>query len=313
MHLFLSTLVACSTATDTGPAPDTGDSGDTAEEIVPVWKQYPIQTNAALQGIYASGSGVYVVGKKYAWSGNGGEFTYMDIDVDDADITDLWGQGKDEDAVLAASTSLGTVAQYTGTGGWTTGTMGDTSELKGVGGDSPTNLYAVGWGRAWSYDGAAWTYEDIPDANAKLNDVYGVGAKAFAIGEEGYALVRSDGTWKESATGVEVALHGISGSGVNDVWAVGEGGTVLHFDGTTWTTEEDVPTTATLWAVFVPEEGVVYAVGSGGTALRRKGGAWESLPTGIVNGNALYAVHGVSASNVWASGATGMVIQYKDE
>lgn len=311
MVLALALLGCSSQATDTNPT-DTADSGDTAEEIVPVWEQFPIQTNAALQGIYASGAGVYVVGKKYAWLGSGGEFTYMDIDVDDAEITDLWGQGKDADAVLAASTSLGQVAQYTGTGGWTTGTMGDTAELKGIGGDSPSNLYAVGWGRAWSFDGATWTYEAIPDDNAKLNDVYGVGAKAFAIGEEGYAMIRSGGTWTESSTGTTAALNGISGSGVDDVWAVGKDGVVVHYDGSAWEVEANVPTTQTLWAVFVPEAGVVYAVGSGGTAIRKKNGAWETLPTGIVNGNALYAVHGVSASNVWASGATGMVIQYKE-
>lgn len=312
MHLFLIALTGCTTeATDSGTG-DTSDTGDTAEEIVPVWKQYPIQTNAALQGIYASGAGVYVVGKKYAWFGSGGDFTYMDIDVDDADITDLWGQGKDADAVLAASTSLGQVAQYTGTGGWATGTMGDTSELKGVGGDSPSALFAVGWGRAWSYDGAVWTYETLPDDNAKLNDVYGVGAKAFAIGEEGVAMIRSGGTWSLSDTGTTAALHGISGSGTDDVWAVGEGGTVVHYNGSEWKVEDDVPTTQTLWAVFVPEQGVIYAVGSGGTAIRKKDGDWEVLPTGIVNGNALYAVHGISATNVWASGATGMVIQYKE-
>jgi hypothetical protein len=28
--------------------------------------------------------------------------------------------------------------------------------------------------------------------------------------------------------------------------------------------------------------------------------------------NALYAVHGVSGSNVWASGNRGMVLQYKE-
>jgi hypothetical protein len=311
MVLLALTFGCTGTPVDSGTA-DTADTGDTAEMIdtTPVWQPYRIESSSTLNGIYASGSGVYIVGSDgFAWEGGTDGWSFMDIDVDGADITDLWGQGKNDDAILAASTSLGTVAQYTGTGGWTTGTMGDTSELKAVGGSGPDQLFAVGWGKAWSYDGASWTYEALPDQSARLNEVYADGAEAFAVGEGGECMRRNSGEWVGCDSGVTVSLNGIDGSSADDIWAVGDGGTVIHWDGSNWK-QEETPTTETLWAVFVPEPGVVVTVGSNGMALRYQNGEWERLYTGV--DNALYAVHGVSGSNVWASGNRGMVLQYKE-
>lgn len=307
--ILLLSLACTETPQETGSV----DTADTAEVVdtTPVWTQYRIESSSTLTGIYASGAGVFVGGSGgFAWEGGSEGWSFMDIDVDGADITSLWGQGKNEEAILAASTSLGTVAQYTGTGGWTTGTLGDTSELKAVGGSGASSLFAVGWGRAWSYDGSTWTYEELPDQSVRLNDVYADGTEAFAVGEGGECVRRKNGSWTGSNTGVTAALNSVDGSSANDVWAVGEHGTVVHWDGSAWSVEE-VPTTETLWAVFVPQEGLVVAVGSNGLALRQVGGAWERLYTGV--DNALYAVHGVSGSNLWASGNRGMVLQFKEE
>lgn len=309
MMLLPTLLLACTTA-DTG-GEDGIDTGDTAVVVdtTPVWTKYPIQTNSSLNGIYASGAGVYVVGSGgFAWYGGPDGFSFMDIDVDGQDLTDLWGQGQNESTILAASTNLGLVAQYT-SAGWSTGDLHDTNELKGVGGSGPDALFAVGWGRAYSYDGSTWTYETLPDQNAKLNDVYAEGAEAFAVGEDGTCVHRANGVWETCDTGTTATLEGISGSSASDVWAVGDAGTVVHWNGTKWKVEE-VPTTQKLWAVFVPEKGVVYAVGSAGTAVRLKNDEWKILYTGVENN--LYAVHGISAKNVWTSGNRGMVLQYKD-
>lgn len=302
--------LACTTGSDTQEDP--GDSGDSAVVIdtTPVWEQHRIESSSSMNGIYASGAGVYIVGSGgFAWYGGADGWDFMDISVNGQDLTDLWGQGQNESTVLAASTQSGLVAQYTPAGGWTTGDLADTNEIKGVGGSGPTQLFAVGWGRAYAYDGTSWTYEPLPDQNVKLNDVYAEGSEAFAIGEEGGCVHRASGSWSACDTGVTASLEGISGSSANDVWAVGDGGTVVHWNGTKWQVEE-VPTTQKLWAVYVPEKGSVYAVGSAGTAIRLKDGAWEILYTGVDNN--LYAVHGISAKNIWASGNRGMALQYRD-
>ena len=146
--LLALALFAC-TGNDDQQVDSSGDSAqeDTAPDpdTIPVWEQHRIETNSTIFGIYASGAGVYVVGSGgYAWlGGSDGDWTYMDIDVDDADLTDLWGQGQDADTILAASTTIGTVAQYAG-GTWNTGSLGDTSQLEAVGGSS-ASAPAVRW------------------------------------------------------------------------------------------------------------------------------------------------------------------------
>src|SRR5262249_14744882 len=63
------------------------------------------------------------------------------------------------------------------------------------------------------------------------------------------------------------ALLGLWGSSQNDIFAVGKGGTILHYDGSTWTTEPS-STTVDLRAVW-GASGEVFAVGAGGTILHR--------------------------------------------
>ncbi|MBM4367967.1 MAG: hypothetical protein FJ102_17270 [Deltaproteobacteria bacterium] len=311
---FALAILACTgnddEQTDSGGS-DTADSAEDAE-VIPVWEQHRIETSSTLYGVYASGAGVYVVGDGgYAWSGGADDdWAYMSIDVDDANLTDLWGQGQNDDTILAASTNDGKVAQYAG-GTWTTGSLDDTSALEAVGGSSSSALYAVGFGRAWYYDGATWTYEALP-GNERLNDVYAEGSSAIAVGDAGDCALRRDGAWSACDTGTELDLNGVAGTSADDVYAVGAAGLVLHWDGSSWR-DLEAPTsdTDTLWAVFVPEEGVAVVVGSNGLALKYANGDWESLPTGV--DNALYSIHGVSSSNFWAGGNRGMMLHYKSE
>lgn len=311
--LLLSLLAAC----DGGEKPE--DSGDTATgdtdtadtsepDVVPVWEEHRVETSSTLQGIYASGEGVYVVGTGgKAWVGGATDaWASMDPEVDENDLTDLWGSGAGTTLELVAPAKSGYVARFTG-GAWTVEDLG-TSNHEGIGGSGIEALFAVGWGGIYRFDGAAWTFEAPPN-NERLNDVYGVGEEAIAVGEEG-AIVRraAIGTWEAQDAGVSVNLNGVAGVSVDDVWAVGDEGTVVHWDGAAWTVV-DAGTTASLWAVFAPSATAVYVVGNNGTALRWDGAAFEELPTGVDNN--LYAIHGVSADNVWAVGNRGMAIQYK--
>ncbi len=311
--MFLALAIFACTGNDDEQTDSGGsDSGDSAEdtEVIPVWDQHRIETNSTLFGVYASGAGVYTVGTGgYAWLGGADQdWSFMTIDVDDADLTDLWGQGQDTETILAASTNDGKVAQYAG-GAWTTGSLDDTSVLEAVGGSSANALFAVGFGRAWYYDGTTWTYETLP-GNERLNDVYADGTTAIAVGDGGDCASRRDGAWTACDTGTESDLNGVAGSSADDVYAVGPGGLVLHWDGSSWRDLES-PTTETLWAVFVPEAGVAVVVGSNGVALRYANGGWEDLPTGV--DNAFYSIHGVSGSNFWAGGNLGMMLHYKSE
>jgi hypothetical protein len=99
------------------------------------------------------------------------------------------------------------------------------------------------------------------------------------------------------------ALTGVWGAGANDVWAVGAGGTILHWDGATWSPSAS-GTTATLRDVWGSASDDVWAVGPG-TLLHWDGKAWANVVAALAptfTSASLYVqrVWGTSATDVWA-------------
>jgi len=79
-----------------------------------------------------------------------------------------------------------------------------------------------------------WRYMPSPTTE-RLYDVGGIGANyLFAVGDNG-TILNYDGTeWSSSPSGTSVTLTGIWVWGSNHAFAVGHEGTILRFDGTRW-------------------------------------------------------------------------------
>lgn len=105
-------------------------------------------------------------------------------------------------------------------------------------------------------------------------------------------------------------LRAISGSADTDLWAVGELGTVLHYNGSSWAAS-DAHTTSHLNAVWSRRSDDVWAVGEGGVVLHFDGEQWRSLATGV-KPVALYGVGGGASGAVWVAGEEGRVLRYDD-
>jgi len=76
------------------------------------------------------------------------------------------------------------------------------------------------------------------------------------------------------------AVHGrsrpdLTNPAVNDVWAVGDAGVILHFDGTNWTPYAPKPTLQDLNDVYINADGTGWACGDQGTVLQLIAGAWS--------------------------------------
>jgi hypothetical protein len=120
-------------------------------------------------------------------------------------------------------------------------------------------------------------------------------------------------------------LIGVSGSGASDVWAVGrstdfgvDNTLILHYDGTTWSASASVNPSAssnTLYGVTAVSSTLAYAVGDyrdvngrSHTLIEKwNGTAWSMVasPDFIAgNDNYLFSVSPVSATSIWAGGAT---------
>ncbi|HRI53909.1 MAG TPA: WD40 repeat domain-containing protein, partial [Pseudomonadota bacterium] len=102
----------------------------------------------------------------------------------------------------------------------------------------------------------------------------------------------------------DVILRGVWGGAPGDVWAVGDSGTALHWNGAAW--QETSPATlATLRAVWGRDAATVYAVGSSGTIQRWNGAAWKSEDSGT--GNTLVSIWG-TGQDVYALGTGGAIL-----
>lgn len=145
-------------------------------------------------------------------------------------------------------------------------------------------------------------YASSPDADAGSevvpSDVGFVADAESCVGLncEPVACSRDNWCW-DSPRPFGRRLRAVFGTSARDVWAVGDRGTAVHFDGTTWS-PVDTGTTARLTDVWGAEENEYWAVGDGGTMLRWTGAAWTSVPSGTTSD--IKAVWGSGANDVWA-------------
>jgi hypothetical protein len=118
------------------------------------------------------------------------------------------------------------------------------------------------------------TWEQAPVAQT-LYGVWGVSdddlwAVGGTPGQPGLLLHRDGGGWREvtPASGAPPgALFKVWGSAATDLYACGEGATLLHFDGTDWRMQPSgLPPSATLFTVAGRSSSDVYAVGGFGRA-----------------------------------------------
>lgn len=148
-----------------------------------------------------------------------------------------------------------------------------------VGWESPTADAATPDANAARADVDAST----PDAGAAIADAQDAGA-----------------TWHAVPSDTTAHLRAVSGSGPSDVWAVGDLGTAIHWDGSSWRPSA-TGTTEQLAAVWSSGGADVWAAGESCTLLHWTGAAW-SRATGLPCAGAIRGLWGSDASQVWAVG-----------
>ncbi|MBL8950425.1 MAG: hypothetical protein JNK82_06590 [Myxococcaceae bacterium] len=138
---------------------------------------------------------------------------------------------------------------------------------------------------------AGWCWEFPKPQGFILFSFWGSAADdVWAAGERG-TLMHFDGRgWSGRAELVAEDLLALWGSGPRDVWASGRGGVLLHFDGETWR-RSDSGTTEPLWAFAGRGPNDVFAVG-GTAALHFDGEGWERVQV----------PDGAGFSSVWIEG-----------
>jgi hypothetical protein len=108
-------------------------------------------------------------------------------------------------------------------------------------------------------------------------------------------------------------LWWVYGFGPSDVWAVGEQGVILHFNGTEWSTVEEPSHDYTLWGVWGASPTSLWTIGGvvdgSGTSIIRHydGERWEDVPDIGVERELLFKVWGTSEENIYVVGTTDIL------
>jgi hypothetical protein len=106
----------------------------------------------------------------------------------------------------------------------------------------------------------------------RLMSVWGTGPQdVFAVGQPG-VILHYDGAWTLDSV-PDTTLTAVWGASSSDVYACGHNGAIWHYDGAGWS-RQNSGTGADLFDIGRGPYGEIHAVGKNGTVLRRVGAGW---------------------------------------
>jgi len=153
------------------------------------------------------------------------------------------------------------------------------ANIQGLWGSSATNVYAVaGDGTIFNYNGSAnsWTRMTTPGGVTALYGVYGSSSSdVYAVGANGVVLHNAaagpSSSWTTQTSNTSVTLRSVwadsPGTGYTaDAYAVGDNGTVQHYNGSKWI-NMPAPVTTRFRSIYGTSPTNVYVVGDDGVVL----------------------------------------------
>jgi photosystem II stability/assembly factor-like uncharacterized protein len=193
--------------------------------------------------------------------------------------------------------------------------------LYGVSTPDGTNVWAAGGGGQIYYSSNGTSFAAQPSGvTVQLNAVFALSStQAWAVGNASgnkeTVLAYNGGAWTSIGPTVSKAqpLYGVWAADASHLWAVGGGGQIYFYNGSTWTTQTS-GTNQQLNAVGGTDASHVWAAGkhqgTNVTLLSFSGSSWSSV--GITNPKAqdlndLSALSNSGVPNVYAVGASGFV------
>jgi photosystem II stability/assembly factor-like uncharacterized protein len=274
---LLLALFACngSEPVDTGDT-DTGggEETDTDKEIPVQFVDRTIETSTTLNDVYSGGQGAYVFGEDgKVWSLAQGQATPIPSGVESR-LTGAWGRGDGGGVEMIAVGYAGAVLEWNGAAFQAMpGTPLGTTNFEDIDGNG-SDLTAVSATGIYRWNGTAWDFESTA-FNRSIRAVYvGPDGSAWAVGDQGTIIRREGTTWTQLPAPSGVDLKDVHGAG-SEVLIVGNRGTFLRWvDGAF--KAYDAGTNVNFAGVWVASTGKAFLVGNTGTAL-----LWDPEAPGV--------------------------------
>lgn len=129
----------------------------------------------------------------------------------------------------------------------------------------------------------------------------------WAVGDSGKILHYNGTTWTEFADVGAVNLYAVSAVSASNIWAVGTSGKIYHYNGTTWTEFADKGS-ITLRSIRMLSVGDGWLTGTSGKIYRWNGTTWNEFTD---TGNQTWAsLHMLSSINGWVAGSSGQIYRW---
>ena len=179
-----------------------------------------------------------------------------------------------------------------------------TTALFGIQGTTATRYWVLSGNDVLLRD--AVEYTTVYTANVLLRAIYVFNANnVWVVGNNGTIVYYNGSTWTTQTSGTTQQLNAVWGTAANSVWVVGSGGVILFWDGSTWEAQPS-GTTENLWGIWGSSATNVFAVGSNGVIRRWNGSSWALSNSGT--SEILWAIWGSSATSIWVVGDNGTIL-----
>jgi hypothetical protein len=271
------------------------------------WTQiaFPFQVTGNLHGVWGSdASHVWMVGDNGQVLFFNGSFWSKTTAPTTQPLLTVWGTSGTN---VFAGGGIGTIVHFNGSS-WSNQASGTGHTLSGFGGTGPSDVWAVGAsGVTQHYNGSTWSTV-ARNSGFLITSISSSGASGsalWAVGVSGSFLSVASGKFSVSNQS-GLPLRGLFATSATDVW-VSTIGTILHFDGTTWTNAyvADDDSMAGVWASGPTN---VFTVGPLGDIARFNGASWTTAVVAPPSGATGYhGIFGISPNNIDAVGNGGLV------
>ena len=170
-------------------------------------------------------------------------------------------------------------------------------------------LYAGGqMGQIFRYHQGAWTLAYDLFLDVTILDIWGSSPDSiYAVGDEGLVLHWNGVDWQRMVSGTKSALYSIWGFDDTHILAVGDFGLVLRWNGENWA-EFYAGTENFLFDIWGDALDNIFIVGLSGTLVHFDGQRWNLTPTRARDD--LMAVDGLPGHPPFAVGTQGNILRF---